>query len=126
MNVEKQELYCHACGMYVQFDLDLDLNGKHVLDCPNCGHEHCRYVHNGRISDRRWDRRNGPQNGLGGMIASMQTIYGPSADTYGGVFKVTGATFSTKSTWDNQSTSASANAASLFTYRAWMNTTITS
>ena len=39
--IERQELQCHACGKYVQFDIDLSLNGNHVLNCPNCGHEHC-------------------------------------------------------------------------------------
>jgi predicted RNA-binding Zn-ribbon protein involved in translation (DUF1610 family) len=58
--VERQELHCHACDKYVQFDIDLSLNGNHVFNCPNCGHEHCRVVQNGIITDARWDRRNGP------------------------------------------------------------------
>lgn len=58
--LERQELYCHACGGYVQFDLDSAINGNHILNCPNCGHEHCRVVFNGRISDERWDSRNPP------------------------------------------------------------------
>jgi hypothetical protein len=60
--LERQELHCHACGGYVQFSLDTSINGNHVLNCPNCGHEHCRVVRNGKISDERWDQRNG--NGL--------------------------------------------------------------
>jgi|SRR5208337_1236770 len=62
--LERQELHCHACGKYVQFDLDTAINGNHVLACPNCGHEHCRVVYNGKISDTRWDQRNGASNGL--------------------------------------------------------------
>jgi uncharacterized paraquat-inducible protein A len=57
--LERQELHCHACGMYVQFSLDTAINGNHVLNCPNCGHEHCRVVRGGKISDVRWDQRNG-------------------------------------------------------------------
>jgi hypothetical protein len=57
--IERQELHCHNCDKYVQFDLDLSLNGNHVLECPNCGHEHCRVVKNGRITLDRWDSRNG-------------------------------------------------------------------
>jgi len=57
--IERQELHCHACGKYVQFDLDLSLNGNHVLKCPECDHEHCRVVKNGKITDDRWDQRNG-------------------------------------------------------------------
>jgi hypothetical protein len=59
-SVERQEIFCHACQRYVQFDIDLALNGNHVLNCPNCGHEHCRVVRNGVITGERWDRRNGP------------------------------------------------------------------
>ena len=55
---EVQELHCHACGRYVQFRLDLSINGNHVLNCPNCGHEHCRVVRDGKITDIRWDSRN--------------------------------------------------------------------
>jgi len=56
--IERQELHCHNCDKYVQFDLDLSLNGNHVLECPNCGHEHCRVVKNGQITLDRWDSRN--------------------------------------------------------------------
>ena len=55
---EVQELFCHECYNYVQFKLDTTLNGRHVLNCPKCGHEHCRIVRNGKISDERWDQRN--------------------------------------------------------------------
>lgn len=57
--VVRNELHCHECDKYVQFDIDLDLDGNHVLACPNCGHEHCRVVRNGEITSERWDSRNG-------------------------------------------------------------------
>lgn len=56
--IERQEIYCHDCGLYVHFDIDVELNGNHVLNCPNCGHQHCRVVDNGKITDIRWDSRN--------------------------------------------------------------------
>jgi uncharacterized Zn finger protein len=59
MRNERQEIYCHECNNYVQFVIDLELNGNHVLKCPKCGHEHCRVVRNGIITDDRWDSRNG-------------------------------------------------------------------
>jgi len=58
MMTERQEIYCHACGKYVQFDIDTSLNGNHILNCPSCGHEHCRVVTDGVITDGRWDSRN--------------------------------------------------------------------
>jgi len=67
--VVRNELHCHECDRYVQFDIDLDLEGNHVLACPNCGHEHCRVVKDGVITGERWDSRNG------------QTIYVSAATT---------------------------------------------
>lgn len=55
---EVVELYCHWCDGYVRFTLELLLDGNHVVDCPKCGHEHCRVVRNGRITGDRWDHRN--------------------------------------------------------------------
>jgi hypothetical protein len=98
--VERQELHCHACQSYVQFDLDLSMNGNHVLNCPKCGHEHCRVVKDGKITDDRWDQRNG------------------GVDTSTGIV-ISGATYTTTSTYTVVST------ASTFTYSAWMNTTAT-
>ena len=57
---QRQEIHCHACNKWVQFEIDLELDGNHVLRCPNCDHEHCRVVKKGEITDIRWDRRNGP------------------------------------------------------------------
>jgi hypothetical protein len=49
---------CHACGSIMRFELDMDLDGKHVINCPVCGHEHCRIIKNGNITSDRWDQRN--------------------------------------------------------------------
>lgn len=55
----RQEIHCHNCDQWVQFMIDLSLNGNHVLNCPSCNHEHCRVVKDGEITDIRWDQRNG-------------------------------------------------------------------
>ena len=52
--IERQELFCHNCSMYVQFNMDMSINGNHTLTCPNCGHKHYRVVWNGIITDDRW------------------------------------------------------------------------
>lgn len=54
----RQEIHCHECDRYVQFTLDFDMDGNHVLECPNCGHEHCRVVIAGRITNDRWASQN--------------------------------------------------------------------
>lgn len=90
--VEKQELWCHHCQHYVQFDLDMSLNGNHILNCPNCNHEHCRVVKNGKITSERWDSRNQP------------------------VIIITNSTFTLISTYD------SSTSTDYFLYQSWMNT----
>lgn len=55
----KTEIYCHECGNYVQFTLDKELDGNHIIKCPKCGHEHCRVIKNGEVTHDRWDSRNG-------------------------------------------------------------------
>jgi len=122
---ERQELHCHSCNNYVQFDLDMELNGNHVLECPKCGHEHCRVVENGKITGDRWSSRNG--NGLTFTVTntSFTTIstfdtYSSNFDsTYGGTSDNTSATTSfylgTDGGGDSQAKS--------FLHGSWMNTT---
>ena len=68
--IERQELHCHNCQNYVQFDVDTEENGNLVLECPVCGHEHCRIIEDGKITDRRWDQRNGRTYNYGAIKAS--------------------------------------------------------
>ena len=99
--IERQELHCHDCNRYVQFDIDIELNGNHVLNCPNCGHEHCRVVENGRITDVRWDQRNGNlQTYI--VTSGTATTTATSIDTT----STGGSTFSTDM-WLNTTTAAS-------------------
>lgn len=95
---ERQELWCHNCQHYVQFDIDLNLNGNHVLECPNCKHEHCRVVNNGKITGDRWDSRNG---------------------NTGSAFTPTNTAFTTTSTYNTCSSST------FFLYQSWNNTSST-
>lgn len=82
--IEKQELYCHNCNRYVQFDLNLSLNGNHVLMCPVCRHEHCRVVEDGKITSDRWDSRNGNAGwGLYNIQASGTSV-DSTYDTFAG------------------------------------------
>ena len=90
--IERQELYCHDCGKYVQFNLDLSLNGNHVLNCPNCGHEHCRVVKDGKITGERWDQGNGQTTAI--TACSI--------------------TYTAASTWDTTTSGSS------FSYGQWM------
>ena len=101
--IEKQEIYCHGCGNYVQFDIDMNLNGNHVLKCPKCGHEHCRVVENGVVTDDRWDSRNG--------------------NTYNVTSTITYSAISTWTTYSSNSTATSTLRG--FLYNSWINVTAT-
>jgi hypothetical protein len=102
--MEKQELYCHGCQNYVQFELDISISGNHVLDCPKCGHEHCRVVENGKITGDRWDSRN-----KNVVYISDNIITWTASSTYDTYISGNG----TSSTNDN----------TVFYYNAWLNTT---
>jgi len=55
----RTDLYCTECGKNFVAQLDLSLDGNHVVECPHCGHEHCRVVKEGKVTDVRWSSRNG-------------------------------------------------------------------
>ena len=106
MNKQRQELHCHACNQYVQFDIDVELNGNHVIICPNCGHEHCRVVRNGIITEARWDRRN-----------DKYMNFNPLTTYYN-----TGVGYSNLSTYQTYVQSSGTNASTAaFTYNSWNN-----
>ena len=72
--MEAQEIHCHNCNRYVRFQIDLALDGNHVLKCPKCGHEHCRVVSNGKVTDDRWDSRNGYTYQVTGATWATTTV----------------------------------------------------
>jgi len=52
-DIERCELHCCICDKYVQFDVNLGLNGAHILLCPWCGHRHGRMVINNKMTALR-------------------------------------------------------------------------
>lgn len=53
----RTDMHCHHCGKGFIAELDFSINGNHVVECPRCGHEHCRTIKNGKITDDRWSSR---------------------------------------------------------------------
>lgn len=102
--IERQELWCHNCTRYVQFDMDMELNGNHVLECPNCGHEHCRVVKDGIITDDRWDTRNGNTYAISASSATTtttsvtMTYYSASTGTGTGAYLLSSSWLNTMTT----------------------------
>ena len=98
---ERQELWCHDCQRYVQFDIDVSLNGNHIIIYPECGHEHCRVVMDGKVTEVRWGSRNN----------NMQA------------YTATGLSTTTASTYTLYDT-GTGGTSSAFTYSAWMDLSI--
>lgn len=67
---QRTELHCHECSKMFIAELDFDINGDHVIECAHCGHEHCRTIKDGKITDHRWGGRNG---GQGNVVSARST-----------------------------------------------------
>lgn len=55
----RTDMDCHNCGGGFIAELDFAINGNHVVECPRCGHEHCRVIKDGKITGERFEGRNG-------------------------------------------------------------------
>lgn len=112
--IERQELHCHSCLNYVQFDIDTEQDGNLVLKCPVCGHEHCRVVKDGQVTDERWGSRNPSTNSIGMTISvsSISVTQTSTFQTYNGAYAA-----------QNSNSVNQVSSASVFLYGSWMNTT---
>lgn len=53
----RTDMDCHQCSKTFIAELDFSINGNHVVECPRCGHEHCRVIKDGVITSERFDSR---------------------------------------------------------------------
>lgn len=65
----KTSLHCHECGKDFVALLDYSLDGNHVVQCAHCGHEHCRVITKGKITEDRWSSRYGTDKTKDGIKA---------------------------------------------------------
>jgi predicted nucleic acid-binding Zn-ribbon protein len=94
-------LSCTECRQVVRVNIDRHATGNLTIVCPNCGHEHYRYVENGVITEDRW-RSSAP------MVSIAYYSTSASTDTM---------------TWTGTSTdSTGSTATSAFLRDAWYNT----
>ena len=49
--VQRTELHCHNCSKTFVAELDLDVSGNYVIECPPCGHEHFRSIKDDKIGE---------------------------------------------------------------------------
>lgn len=119
--IERQELYCHHCSNYVQFSIDLSLNGNHVLECPKCKHEHCRVVVNGKITDDRWDSRNDTNYINYNITVTATSTYDTYTSNYVGTSDYIGTANTGSGTSDAYSYTSDST---VLVYQNWLNHTI--
>ena len=50
-----QQFYCNDCDGYLRFKLNMALNMRVEVVCPNCGRKHPRSIKNGRIIEAGYD-----------------------------------------------------------------------
>src|SRR5262245_60395257 len=55
----RTDLSCTECSKLFIAELDYSLTGNHIIECPHCGHEHCRVIENGKVTEDRWSTRHG-------------------------------------------------------------------
>jgi DNA-directed RNA polymerase subunit RPC12/RpoP len=65
----KTVMDCHECSKQFVALLDYTVAGNHIVECPHCGHEHCRKIENGKITGERWDSRYGSDKSRDGIKA---------------------------------------------------------
>ena len=53
----RTDMYCHDCDNGFIAELNYSIDGNHVVECPHCGHEHCRVIEDGEVTGERWDSR---------------------------------------------------------------------
>ena len=55
--VRRTDMYCTECSKNFIAQLDFGLDGNHIVECPYCGHEHCRVIKDGEVTGERWESR---------------------------------------------------------------------
>lgn len=53
-DVARTQMHCHACSKNFVAELEAGIDGKHVVECPHCGHQHYRIIKDGEITESRW------------------------------------------------------------------------
>jgi hypothetical protein len=100
-NLMRSNVHCTNCYRDFSAELDLDLEGNHVIVCPLCQHEHYRVVRRGVVTEERWRSSSGPVYYAATSTATISVSY---------------------SSWDTTSTGGT-SISSTFTRDVWLNGT---
>jgi DNA-directed RNA polymerase subunit RPC12/RpoP len=50
----RTSMHCHDCDKQFIAIVDYSIDGNHEVICPNCGHQHCRTIKGGVVTESRW------------------------------------------------------------------------
>lgn len=53
----RTDMNCTNCHKNFIAQLDMGIDGNHIVECPYCGHEHCRVIKGGKVTGDRWSSR---------------------------------------------------------------------
>lgn len=85
-DIQRQELRCTECSRIFRFNLNFDLDGNHVINCPGCGHPHYRVIVNGKITEERYSLRYQTYNATNYYMTSTSTNTSCDTDGIGNTF----------------------------------------
>jgi len=72
--IVRTDMHCHDCSKQFYASIDFEIDGNHIIICPNCGHNHCRVIVNGQVTGERWDSKWGSVNDRTERIWNHQTL----------------------------------------------------
>lgn len=55
--IQRTIFNCTNCRKEIIAELDYDIDGNHIVECPHCQHEHCRTIKKGKVTDHRWSSK---------------------------------------------------------------------
>jgi DNA-directed RNA polymerase subunit RPC12/RpoP len=90
----KTDMSCTECGKLFVALLDFRIDGNHIIECPWCGHGHCRVIQKGKVTGDRWS-----------------TTYGTDAERHG---------VRARRTWKINSLPATTTTAASFIRERWL------
>jgi DNA-directed RNA polymerase subunit RPC12/RpoP len=65
----RTDMHCTECSKHFIALLDYAIDGNHIIECAHCGHEHCRVITKGKITEERWSSRYGSDKTRDGIQA---------------------------------------------------------
>jgi hypothetical protein len=77
-------MHCSQCFKNFIAEVDPDRSGNYVIECCLCGHEHCRVIRDGHVTEERWESRTQRPDASRRSVWKADSL--PARTTTAGVF----------------------------------------